>query len=415
MLIAKDAVPEVLTAQLTPEVFWRVLSTGCIRPPFLEVIRMDRALPPDEFCKRRTIYGTFLHPIIERLKNVLASGYTIRIRYANLFFLELGLLLSDESTSYLADLLSLLGTGDLRVNLYVANAFSRAVSLHSDRRNTLVAGIWGEKDWSLSSGWCPPGTPFTGYIPDLRTLTLGSGDVVFIPEGRLHAVLPRSFSAHATFTRSSTRNVSEPSACHFAVWKTLASIIHASQSNLQMSTSSTTSPLSGFDDISLITIDEWIECLRLLDLRAGDLAVLRGGTFVKQDWSVTRTIEHTLKIRDAVNWEVVLQQLAYGATLVVGGVQRWLPLLANPRILGVSLYLGQSSASGGDMHVDTADVLVFQLSGEKIWYIGSDSQEVTLHAGEMLRLPFGTPHRASSGKIGSVHLSVLQKIPSGTR
>lgn len=92
--------------------------------------------------------------------------------------------------------------------------------------------------------------------------------------------------------------------------------------------------------------------------------------------------------------------------------------------VGANLYLTPAGAQGFLPHVDTHDVLILQLHGEKEWHVGSPAAELPLaerrHGPQRLReaqtyslapgdtfyLPRGFPHEAVAADSSSLHLTV---------
>jgi ribosomal protein L16 Arg81 hydroxylase len=92
--------------------------------------------------------------------------------------------------------------------------------------------------------------------------------------------------------------------------------------------------------------------------------------------------------------------------------------------VGANLYLTPAGAQGFLPHVDTHDVFIVQLHGEKEWHVGSASAELplarkrhgpqalpdarryTLAAGDTFYLPRGFPHAAVAGGSSSLHLTI---------
>jgi len=93
--------------------------------------------------------------------------------------------------------------------------------------------------------------------------------------------------------------------------------------------------------------------------------------------------------------------------------------------VGVNMYLTPRNAQGFRPHVDTHDVFIVQLYGEKIWHVGTpdyelplasakngrlekirDQRELVLRPGDILYMPRGIPHEALSSGSSSLHLTV---------
>lgn len=367
---------------------------------------MQGMLDPSEFCESRTLYGDpFLQPIPGRIRFLLSTGFTVRIRYANLFFPEL----QQErlNAAGLSDLLPLLGEGGVRVNLYLADAYARAVSVHADRRHSIVAGLWGAKEWSLSNNAYPSGTPYLGYMPDLHTRMMRAGDAFFIPEGMLHAVLPVTPSCHATITRGFDSTIEVPDD---SVWMALQSLVHAC--NEALASDLPREPTHTFPVSDHLrdrnSIEKWVALLQVIDIRVGDVSALSAGQSSPIRASRSRRMENTLQVESSVDWDAMSRHINKEGTVAVGGMQRWLSGLADPLVAGASIYISGPNAPGGLPHTDLGEVIVVQLAGSKYWYVGETGQKFCIAPGDMFRIPAGTLHRAESGSSGSVHLAILR-------
>jgi ribosomal protein L16 Arg81 hydroxylase len=125
-----------------------------------------------------------------------------------------------------------------------------------------------------------------------------------------------------------------------------------------------------------------------------------------------------------------------GRTLVVNGLHRlWEPVSRLCRNLlretalktQANLYITPGGSTGFDCHWDGHDVMILQLEGTKKWNLyppalrlprpnspgeayhkekGGSVRNVTLQSGDLLYVPRGTPHQATSGNEPSVHLTV---------
>lgn len=92
--------------------------------------------------------------------------------------------------------------------------------------------------------------------------------------------------------------------------------------------------------------------------------------------------------------------------------------------IGANLYLTPRAGQGFLAHVDTHDVFILQLHGEKLWRVGrpahalplrgarsgrielDDPAEYRLRPGDVLYLPRGAPHEALTAATSSLHLTV---------
>ena len=147
------------------------------------------------------------------------------------------------------------------------------------------------------------------------------------------------------------------------------------------------------------------------------------------------------EIGDQVSADLVLDEFAAGATLVLQGLHRtWAPLAEFTRALvadlghpvQVNAYVTPASARGFDPHYDVHDVFVIQVAGEKNWRIhppvhqsplrdqpwdarraeveqqaGTKPEiEQTFRPGDVLYLPRGWIHSATALGGTSIHLTI---------
>ena len=147
------------------------------------------------------------------------------------------------------------------------------------------------------------------------------------------------------------------------------------------------------------------------------------------------------EVGDQVDSAKVFAEFAAGATIVLQGLHRtWTPIAAFTRRLAadighpcqVNAYVTPAQSRGFDPHYDVHDVFVVQISGEKQWRIhepalidplphqpwtsvragverrasGAPALDVTLRPGDVLYLPRGWIHSATSLGGTSVHLTV---------
>jgi hypothetical protein len=182
------------------------------------------------------------------------------------------------------------------------------------------------------------------------------------------------------------------------------------------------------------------------------VSLIQDGVIVHQDGDHVRRFGHG----DALQLERLDTQSLYahhaaGATIRIYRLERHLTPVWNLAAdlerqlsaeVSVNLYLTPPGSQGFRVHQDLHDVLVLQIEGEKRWQIYEPQQElpverpvrvnrklyenrypleweattapldsgpmreVTLRAGDVLYLPRGYPHAATTGTEGSLHLTV---------
>jgi ribosomal protein L16 Arg81 hydroxylase len=133
--------------------------------------------------------------------------------------------------------------------------------------------------------------------------------------------------------------------------------------------------------------------------------------------------------------EALYERYRVGSTIVLNALeQRWEPLQQLSRALGAELscriqmnvYCTPASSQGFAPHYDMHDVFVAQVHGSKHWRLASQpyrlplegtpydksrpapdpEQEVDLCAGDVMYLPRGTVHWATSGAGASAHITI---------
>jgi bifunctional lysine-specific demethylase and histidyl-hydroxylase NO66 len=119
----------------------------------------------------------------------------------------------------------------------------------------------------------------------------------------------------------------------------------------------------------------------------------------------------------------VIVNEAHRRSVAVGRLCRGLQAELNHPV-GANLYLTPAASQGFPPHVDTHDVFILQLDGEKVWHVGEPSaalplgddrqsgreaplsQTYRLSPGDTFYLPRGFPHEAVAGGSSSLHLTV---------
>lgn len=172
----------------------------------------------------------------------------------------------------------------------------------------------------------------------------------------------------------------------------------------------------GFAD--LLSLDDCDRLLAAGGLRAPAFRLVKeGGTLPAS--RVTRTARvGSRSVSDLADADAVLAEVAAGATLVLQGLQRlWPPVaelcadlesaLAHP--VQANAYLTPPTAAGLETHADPHDVLVLHTHGRKQWVVHAGDGEpwdLALGAGDVLYLPRGTRHAARTTETASLHLTV---------
>jgi hypothetical protein len=193
----------------------------------------------------------------------------------------------------------------------------------------------------------------------------------------------------------------------------------------------------------LLTIEEIDRLVSSSGLRCPQLRIVRDGNEVDSgSYTYTRRFGAEA-VGGYIDGEAVAAQLRQGAVLILQAVQDASPGLAElcadlgdalGQVVRVNAYLAPRSAGGLGLHHDDHDVLVLQVAGQRTWEVyerfgprpasgdpepwiaNRDAYERLvlsaaprcspgLCAGDVLYVPAGHPHRASTSDATSLHLT----------
>lgn len=173
----------------------------------------------------------------------------------------------------------------------------------------------------------------------------------------------------------------------------------------------------GFDDLA--SLDDLDAMVASLGLDSASLRMVKAGKTLPQE---AYTMASKGRIgRALVDAGLVYRNYQEGATIVLESLHRyWRPLTDLCRALEVALghrlqvnaYLTPPGSQGFDVHRDSHDVFVLQVSGSKHWivYDRDDEERVLIDRpigrGASLYIPTGFPHAARTGGGASAHLTV---------
>lgn len=175
----------------------------------------------------------------------------------------------------------------------------------------------------------------------------------------------------------------------------------------------------GFDDLA--SLDDLDRMISSSGLHASYLRMVRAGETLPVAAYTRAPANRSRGSERLVDAAAVLNAYADGATIVLESLHRyWPPLtrfcrdleLALGHALQVNAYITPPSSQGFDVHRDTHDVFVLQVSGSKHWivYDRTDDEQVLIdeeiQAGTALYIPTGFPHAATTGTGASAHLTV---------
>ena len=174
-----------------------------------------------------------------------------------------------------------------------------------------------------------------------------------------------------------------------------------------------------FDDLA--SLDDLDHMIGSLGMHASNLRMVKSG----QTLPVTAYTAPPAKLSRALERQVsgplVYERFDEGATIVLESLHRyWSPLTDFCRDLELSLghrlqvnaYITPPGSQGFDVHRDTHDVFVLQVSGSKHWIVYDRGNpellllDEEIERGSVLYVPKGFPHAASAGSRASAHLTV---------
>ena len=174
-----------------------------------------------------------------------------------------------------------------------------------------------------------------------------------------------------------------------------------------------------FDDLA--SIDDLDHMVASVGVHASNLRmVARGRTLPVAAYTVPPGNKSRSSER-LVSGPLVYERFEDGATIVLESLHRyWSHLTDFCRDLELSLghrlqvnaYITPPGSQGFDVHRDTHDVFVLQVSGSKHWIVyDRDDPELALideeiESGSALYIPKGFPHAASADRSASAHLTV---------
>jgi lysine-specific demethylase/histidyl-hydroxylase NO66 len=170
--------------------------------------------------------------------------------------------------------------------------------------------------------------------------------------------------------------------------------------------------------VALLSVADVDRLVATSGLRAPAFRMVREGRTLPIG-SLTRKVRiGSRPVDDLVDVDAVHDALAEGATLVLQGLHRSWPPVANVcRALEDALthpaqanaYLTPPVAQGLNLHADPHDVVVVQTAGRKRWVVRPDGEaawDLELGPGDVLYLPSGTRHAAQTLDEPSLHLTL---------
>jgi len=159
---------------------------------------------------------------------------------------------------------------------------------------------------------------------------------------------------------------------------------------------------------------ERIEALLLAGARRPTFRLVQEGVTLPAERSTRPLRLGGRRLEDVADVETIADALHGGATLVLQGLQRTSTELAEfcrslERAAGhpvqANAYLTPARSTGLAAHSDEHDVFVLHVLGKKQWHVEGIG-EVSLEAGDVLYIPTGAKHSASTQQGLSLHLTI---------
>lgn len=175
----------------------------------------------------------------------------------------------------------------------------------------------------------------------------------------------------------------------------------------------------GFDDLA--SLDDLDRIIASSGLHASYLRMVRAGETLPDGSYTRRPGKRSRGTEPLVDAQAVFAAYDNGATVVLESLHRyWPPLAAFCRELELALghrlqvnaYITPPGSQGFDVHRDTHDVFVLQVSGSKHWIVYDREEpdsvliDEPIDPGAALYIPTGFPHAATTGAGASAHLTV---------
>jgi hypothetical protein len=185
--------------------------------------------------------------------------------------------------------------------------------------------------------------------------------------------------------------------------------------------------------LSIADMDEIIQCEAL---RSSYLRVIRRGVPANPGSYANRVPDRVIPFDDCVVPEKIYEHFRAGATITRNGMNHFRP---NLRALArdmterfsartdIVVFLTPAGQQGFEAHHDSTDTYVLQLEGSKHWQVwptpearcagvpgrhaiedlGEPIMDMVMRPGDVLYMPFGTPHVAMAQDEVSLHVTVV--------
>ena len=192
---------------------------------------------------------------------------------------------------------------------------------------------------------------------------------------------------------------------------------------------------------SLVSLEQLDQILSYDSTRPPYLRLFKAGKVVDlDDYTYTGYVARR-EVTGLLDQEQLMELFDDGATIVLDSVHHWVPEVRE-LCLGLQEELGGAGRAtafitpphqyGLDLHADAYEIFVLQIAGSKQWslyprldplprsgvnldpadYAETDPDVVVLQEGDLLYVPWGTPHSVKPLGTLSAHLSVAVSFPT---
>ncbi|WDM15550.1 hypothetical protein J3S85_31050 [Streptomyces lavenduligriseus] len=190
----------------------------------------------------------------------------------------------------------------------------------------------------------------------------------------------------------------------------------------------------------LVTLREIDAILASPSTRPPYVRLIADGELIDpQQYSFSGTVARR-RVNGLLDHALVMDQFDRGVTIVLDSIQHWLPAMRElcaslQRELGTEGWATVFASPPGEQalqaHADSYEIFVLQIAGTKKWSLyprlepvppagaslsdddlGPEEATVVLNPGDLLYLPWGTPHVVTALENPSVHVSVALRPPT---
>jgi hypothetical protein len=192
---------------------------------------------------------------------------------------------------------------------------------------------------------------------------------------------------------------------------------------------------------SLVSLEQLDEILSYDSTRPPYLRLFKAGSVIDlDDYTYTGYVARR-EVTGLLDQQQLMELFDDGCTIVLDSVQHWIPEVRE-LCLGLQEELGGAGRAtafitpphqfGLDLHTDAYEIFVLQIAGSKQWslyprldplprtglnldpadYAETDPDVVVLQEGDLLYVPWGTPHSVKPLGVLSAHISIAVSFPT---